>query len=219
MDLRQLYLGHLMIGGIICVLLLIKVLILLFFIKRKDSQEAVKRKTKYLDWFFVVMIALSGLILSFVLKRFEPYHFIKILGLCVVVFFLRSYKGTVYFVSVLLVLILSVGIMVLSVKKPAFTAPDHADTAEGIPQIVLGQSLYAKHCTECHGADGKLGKFGAMDLSVSHIGVERKKNTILNGRPVSVMRSFKNELSANDIDAVVAYIETLVIADPADDKQ
>lgn len=44
------------------------------------------------------------------------------------------------------------------------------------------QKLYALHCTNCHGADGKAGKVGARDLALSTLDVAGIKDVILNGK-------------------------------------
>jgi mono/diheme cytochrome c family protein len=53
-----------------------------------------------------------------------------------------------------------------------------------------GKALYNANCASCHGADGKLGASGAMDISTSQLDVQGMKDIILHGRnlmqPVNV---------------------------------
>ena len=94
-----------------------------------------------------------------------------------------------------------------------------ASTALGAPSA---QDNFEKHCSSCHGSDGKartrLGrKSGAKDLTdkarMAKLTDEDAFNGIKNGRKNSkgeeVMDSFKNDLSDKEITALVAYVRTL----------
>jgi mono/diheme cytochrome c family protein len=70
-----------------------------------------------------------------------------------------------------------------------------------------GEQVYMQNCITCHGVDGKAQMAGATDLSVSTLTAEQSAAVITNGR--NGMRSFSNELSKDEIDAVVKHIQTL----------
>lgn len=72
---------------------------------------------------------------------------------------------------------------------------------------VSGKDIYTKYCKLCHGADGKLGISNAADLSISILTPAEKIQVITNGR--KGMTPFKNQLTAEQIQSVAAYVETL----------
>jgi len=72
---------------------------------------------------------------------------------------------------------------------------------------LTGEQVYMQNCITCHGVDGKAQMAGATDLSVSTLTAEQSSAVITNGR--NGMRSFSNELSKDEIDAVVKHIQTL----------
>lgn len=73
-------------------------------------------------------------------------------------------------------------------------------------QGTSGADIYNNNCVVCHGADGKAGMTGATDLSTSVLTHEAAVNVVMFGR--NGMRAF-NELSKDEVEAVVAHIESL----------
>lgn len=70
-----------------------------------------------------------------------------------------------------------------------------------------GKALYTKNCKLCHGDDGKKGTSGAKDLTVSAMSDAEKKEIISKGK--GSMAAFSKLMSEQEIDMVVAYINTL----------
>jgi mono/diheme cytochrome c family protein len=91
-----------------------------------------------------------------------------------------------------------------------------------------GKEVWSENCMLCHGEKGQpseAGKrVGAADLSAPAWQASRTddqiKNIVTNGpgKPNTMMRAFRDELSAEEIDAVVKYIRTLA-AKPATKKK
>lgn len=74
------------------------------------------------------------------------------------------------------------------------------------------QNLYKKHCSLCHGMDGKLGLAGAGDLTQSVISHEEIVTIITNGKtenPGKIMTAFKDVLSTEEIEAMATFAEGL----------
>jgi cytochrome c6 len=72
---------------------------------------------------------------------------------------------------------------------------------------VSGKALYENNCAQCHGEDGKLGKSGATDLSMSNLTDNESKNRIKNG--LNAMPPMAEVLGSEaNIDSVVQYIKT-----------
>ncbi len=70
-----------------------------------------------------------------------------------------------------------------------------------------GRVLFATTCKLCHGADGKLGLNGAMDLSKSTLTKEEKLFVISNGR--NAMAAYKNVFTKDQIKLLANYVDTL----------
>jgi len=95
-----------------------------------------------------------------------------------------------------------------------FTAdpdPGILDGLSGIPGgdiLVHGITLYAQECVACHGADG-LGSSLAPalnDPAVRQKSADELERTLLNGVPGTLMASWQNTLSDEDIAALVALV-------------
>jgi cytochrome c553 len=65
--------------------------------------------------------------------------------------------------------------------------------------------IYKQNCSNCHGADGKLGLNGAKDLSMSSLNTSEKENVIANGK--GIMPPFKGSLNEQQINDLAQYIE------------
>lgn len=85
------------------------------------------------------------------------------------------------------------------------TANDASTTDK--PTNRRGQLIFKQYCVICHGADGKLGISGAKDLSVSILSKEERIGQVTNGK--GLMTPYKDILSAEQIEAVVDYLEEL----------
>jgi len=72
---------------------------------------------------------------------------------------------------------------------------------------VPGLATYKKYCVACHGADGKMGLNGAIDLTESTIPKEEAVLVITHGR--KIMAPYKSILKEAEIDQVADYILTL----------
>jgi mono/diheme cytochrome c family protein len=70
-----------------------------------------------------------------------------------------------------------------------------------------GQVLFVKNCAKCHGKDGAKGLFGAKNLQRSVLSSSEYFSIISDGK--RFMPSWRKKLSAEDINLVIAYIQTL----------
>lgn len=69
-----------------------------------------------------------------------------------------------------------------------------------------GEAVYTAYCIRCHGVGGTNGA-GGIDLTISQTEHVSKIERIVNGK--GSMAPFKDALNAQEIDAVVAYVESL----------
>jgi len=87
------------------------------------------------------------------------------------------------------------------------TKPPAGDTSARAPVSPDGAALFESKCVLCHGGDGKRGVGGATDLTISTLSHDSAVKVVSNGR--LAMRPFKEEMSAEEIEAVVRYAESL----------
>lgn len=74
-------------------------------------------------------------------------------------------------------------------------------------QLTAGKVLFNKNCAVCHGPDGRLGLNGAHDLSTSNLNTTGRVYMVTQG--LGKMPSFKDQLTPEEIQQVVAYSLTL----------
>jgi cytochrome c5 len=105
----------------------------------------------------------------------------------------------------LLLIIAAYGLAEMSKKQKS----DHAlEVVTPAPSTsVDGHAIYTANCQKCHGDDGKAGITGASDLSASTMDINAKLEIVRNGK--GVMPAFGGQLNDTEINAVMAYIETL----------
>jgi mono/diheme cytochrome c family protein len=89
-----------------------------------------------------------------------------------------------------------------------------------------GYEIYRTTCSVCHGDDGTGARwagsslkpaprnFTTLDSRTSQTS-ERMRNAILAGRPGTTMTSFASQLSSEEVDAVIDYIQTSFMGMPA----
>ncbi|GGE99302.1 c-type cytochrome [Hymenobacter cavernae] len=73
--------------------------------------------------------------------------------------------------------------------------------------VAAGKALFQQNCVVCHGSNGKLGANGAHDLTKSNLTTTGRVYIVTNG--LGKMPAFKNTLTEEEIEQVVAYSLTL----------
>jgi cytochrome c6 len=66
--------------------------------------------------------------------------------------------------------------------------------------------LYSKHCTSCHGSDGRKGMAGAKDLTASQLPEASVITIITNGSPTMGMPGFGKSLSEAEIKSLAQFV-------------
>jgi len=84
---------------------------------------------------------------------------------------------------------------------------DQSSGDDGSTSDVSGQQVYRQYCKNCHGADGTMELNNAANLATSEMAEEDMRNIIRNGK--GMMMAYKNVLSGEEIDSVIAYTKTL----------
>ncbi|GAB3232711.1 hypothetical protein GCM10027346_20140 [Hymenobacter seoulensis] len=102
---------------------------------------------------------------------------------------------------------LSTDLSAADVATLAAAAEVPAAETSGDEALVAGKILYTQNCAVCHGTDGKLGLNGAHDLTKSNLNTTGRVYMVVNG--LGKMPSFKDQLTEEQIQQVVAYSLTL----------
>jgi mono/diheme cytochrome c family protein len=117
-----------------------------------------------------------------------------------------AFKGQKKGLALLSLLLIVYAYGVSETKSPNFKKNKPEILANG-ERIAVGTDVYTKMCQQCHGVDGKAGLSGAKDLTISMLSRDEKVMIITHGK--NAMSSYEKSLSAEQIEAVVDYIETL----------
>lgn len=88
------------------------------------------------------------------------------------------------------------------------------------PKIVRGRAVYQQHCIKCHGERGE-GVFQpginvqprnlASPQARAELYREKMIDAVYNGKSGTAMISYRDHLKKSDIDAVVSYIDTILM--------
>jgi cytochrome c6 len=83
---------------------------------------------------------------------------------------------------------------------------DNVSSNSSAETVVPGEKIYQKYCVSCHGTDGSMGANGAHNLRISTLSFEEQLLVVKKGR--NTMTAFEKVLGANEIEAVVLYINS-----------
>ena len=70
----------------------------------------------------------------------------------------------------------------------------------------VGESIFLKNCTSCHGEDGKLGNSGAKDLTLSTMKDDEMRSILEDGKNAMPAMGILME-KPGDLDSVIAYVK------------
>jgi len=104
----------------------------------------------------------------------------------------------------------------LMAAVPAQTQPDSTSSISVPDSPVLGadgKAVYMKKCKKCHGPDGKAQTKMGKKYEMKPIPGKSDKGKVTkmtkNGKANTKMKPFKEKLTAEEIDAVAAFVMTL----------
>lgn len=152
------------------------------------------------------LFLVSGAYMLYILGAIKVFQIIKfILILAAIPISVVGFKKRRKSLVVVAMILLHVSYIMaeLARSKPYLTSNKVVEV-EG---KVDGKSVYISNCVVCHGEDGKKGFNHAADLTKSTLNYEDLKSVVNNGK--NDMMPFKNTLSEQEKNAVIAYILTL----------
>lgn len=195
--------------------LLVRILISIFGLNNPEYQGIMRRKFRIPDYVFLVLLFVTGMYPIIALGKIELYHILKLLFLIFIFWSSRMSKMNFTGASFIgLILLIASGYTSFTdtptfPKERSSFEKDHPEII-GLSVVEKGAVIFNSKCAECHGRDGKKGRFQAADLTKSSLPFDDKVETVKDGVPLTVMRSFSMELSEEEITAVVSYVEEVI---------
>lgn len=180
----------------------------LLFLNRNESLQSFTRKIKVPEMIISTLFLLTGIYLAINTGNKDSWLWVKIAAIIVVIpLAIVAFKKSNKLMALLSFLILIYIYGISETKSPGFKKDIADGFNSGTNISVSGKSIYESKCANCHGNDGKLGLSGAKDLTASTLSHDENIAIISNGK--NAMQSFKNDLSAEQIEAVANYVEEL----------
>ena len=206
---KEIFYTHLISVNLFLLIYLIKTILLLA--NKNEGLAKFIKIVKVPEMIISTLFLVSGV---YMLMQFGTTKFL-IIKICMVLFaipiaiigFKKSNK--IFAIISLLLIVGAYGLAEINKMKSgnATVDPSIANTADPNYDIVKhGEAIYLANCQSCHGIGGMNGA-GGTDLTISQITHEAKVERVKNG--AAPMFAFKDQLSEQEINAVVSYVETL----------
>lgn len=199
--------GHVAICAAYLVFYLVKYVLLLT--NNKATLDLIRNK-KWIEPVFGTLILASGGYLLATSPVVQPYQYLKLglvlasIGLGVV----AMKRGNKALATVTLVLLVYVyGMAETRNFYPAPVSYASLVPSESLPAQQVAATIYAQECVRCHGTDGALGRFKAMNIKGTALSKQAIMDVITNGR--NSMKAYGKRLSPEQIDALADYVQTL----------
>ena len=197
---------HKLVVSLFLIIYLIKTALLV--LNKHQLLDTFIKKTKVAEMIISTLFLLTGIYLAVNSGNTGAWLWVKLfviacsIPLAVIAF--RNKNNAMALIS-LMFLVYAYGIS--ETKSPFMTKDAAKVNTEGMENEQAGKLIYEEKCKICHGADGKLGLSGAKDLTQSTLSRDEKVAIITNGK--NAMVGYKEQLTADQIQAVAAYVETL----------
>jgi mono/diheme cytochrome c family protein len=215
---------HILVNVLFMLLLAIKTVMLLA--NKTEQLTALRAKTKIADMVLGTLILVTGIYLLTIQETIETWMIVKtiIVIACIPLGIIGIAKGKKPLAVLSLIgfiYVYGVAETKSLVMKKAKYAPietveieevSEADMTEEIKEkqaqalLSNGQAIYEGLCVQCHGTDGKLGKYGAKNLIESTMTREEKIAIIKDGK--GMMNGFGKDLKESEIEQILEYIAT-----------
>ncbi|HEX8548914.1 MAG TPA: cytochrome c [Cytophagaceae bacterium] len=219
---------HLHVTVIVIFLLSFMIKTILLLLNKDSALDKIREKTKVMEMVLGTLILLTGGYLLFIIPNIATYLIVKIvlvliaipigiigmkkknkvMSIFALVFFIYAYgvaeTGSLTFKKDKIVITRTTA---EATETPSVAAPDQIIQSNSQVNLENAKAIYTQACAPCHGADGKMGAGGAKDLQVSKLSDDEKKEIILNGK--GLMKSFKDQLTEQEVDQVVQYVNQL----------
>ena len=191
---------HVLFVSLFLLIYLIKTILLLS--DKEELLEKFKKKTRVLEMIVSFGFLVTGIILLILIPAAMNYFMIVKIALVfasiplAVIGFKKKNK-----------ILATLSFFFIVVAFPIAYKVKEVKTSDIKTISLNGKEIFEKTCaTSCHGTDGKLGGSGAKNLAVTQLDNKAIIDIISQGK--TPMPSYKDALTAEQIEAVASYIET-----------
>jgi mono/diheme cytochrome c family protein len=194
--------------SVIIFLLIYLIKTILLVANQTENLEKFKKLTKVLEMIVSAAFLITGLWMLIEGGSIKMFQIIKIvLVLASIPIAVIAYKKSNKAMAIisLFLIIMAYGLAEMSRKQKAIGVDESSLNSNDAAE--MGASVYTSYCVKCHGEDGKKGFMGALDLTLSTLDQAGINEIVTNGR--NTMTPYKDVLTAQQIDAVSAYVLTL----------
>ena len=196
---------HVLVVSLFLILYLIKTFLLV--IGKHDMLDKFVKKTKVPEMIISTLFLLTGIYLAMYSGQRGAWLWVKLFVVaCSIPLAVIAFKKKHNASALLSLMFLVYAYGISETKSPFVTENKPFDTA-GLQGVEAGKAIYVAKCIQCHGDNGKLKLSGAKDLTISALSHDEKIAIVTNGK--NAMMSYKKQLTQQQIDDVVAYVETL----------
>ncbi len=197
---------HVLVVSLFLILYLIKTALLV--LNKHDMLDKFSKKTKVAEMIISTLFLLTGIYLAINTGNKGSWLWMKIFVIaCSIPLAIIAFKKKQNYTAMLALIFLVYAYGISESKSPYFLKEETKTDFAGTTPAELGKNIYETKCMACHGADGKMGLSGAKDLTMSTLTHDEKIALVQEGK--NSMMAFKDQLTQEQIEAVVTYIESL----------
>lgn len=197
---------HLLSVVLFLVIYLIKTSLLLM--NKTESLQTFTKKVKVPEMIVSFLFLGTGIYLLMHTAVIDTFLYLKLAAVALsiplaIVGFKKGNKMLAVFSMVLLIMAYGLAEMHGKRARSVAVAPAGVVNDKEMP----GMAIYQQNCARCHGDKGDAGLSGAADLSASRNSLAYKMLVVKDGK--GGMPAYSSALSDDQLNAVLAYIETL----------
>ncbi len=197
---------HKLVVSLFLLLYLIKTAMLV--LNKHDALDTFTKKTQIAEMIISTLFLLTGIYLAVNSANTGAWLWMKIFVVaCSIPLAVIGFKKKNQGLALISLMFLIYAYGISETKSPFMSNEKEKVNTSNIAAADIGKSVYEEKCMLCHGNDGKLGLSGAKDLTLSTLTHAQKVELVLNGK--NAMMSFKDQLTAEQVEAVVQYVEAM----------
>jgi mono/diheme cytochrome c family protein len=197
---------HKLVVSLFLIIYLIKTALLV--LNKHESLDSFIKRTKVAEIIISTLFLLTGIYLAMNSANNGTWLWMKLFVIaCSIPLAIIGFKKKNQSLALVSLMFLIYAYGISETKSPFMSDEKKKVDTANVPVAEVGKKIYEEKCILCHGSDGKLGLSGAKDLTQSTLTHDEKVALVMNGK--NAMMSFKEQLTPEQVEAVVLYVEAL----------
>lgn len=197
---------HKLVVSLFLIIYLIKTALLV--LNKHESLDSFIKRTKVAEIIISTLFLLTGIYLAMNSANNGTWLWMKLFVIaCSIPLAIIGFKKKNQSLALVSLMFLIYAYGISETKSPFMSDEKKKVDTANVPVAEVGKKIYEEKCILCHGSDGKLGLSGANDLTQSTLTHDEKVALVMNGK--NAMMSFKEQLTPEQVEAVVLYVEAL----------